>query len=191
MKNARKLKKAARKAKLSKLKRELKKVSKQAEHDREMLKKFVQAAEQDRHEANKRFEEQDEARKQYEEELDNTNRLLTTTVQSTVLPIIAAIVYKEIYRIGFGHQSHNQGGGGDRRVGLLSNNSYFKKFGMNTNEEMEIFARTVSSRTSCWNETMLTLLSGRQPSPVGTLQSILLLATISFVCYLLPAPMYA
>lgn len=83
------------------------------------------------------------------EDLNRSILLLKTTVVSTVLPIIAAVVYKSIYQIGFGYENPDPGFGDNRADRLWLKENEFHRFGMKSIEEMHIFAATVSTEISC------------------------------------------
>lgn len=133
-----KRRKAKRRVERLRMKQEIKELQK-------IVKEICEAAEKIRKDDKRKFREQKIAMKQYEENLNRANLLLETTVRTTLLPIIAAIVYKKIYRIGFTQYPQEHRGGGDRRGGFLSDVQNFEKFGMKSSEEMQIFASTVST----------------------------------------------
>lgn len=104
---------------------------------------------------------------QHEDDLNRANLLHKTTVGSTILPIIAAILYKSIYQIGFGKSYQEQHFGDNRDERLRAKENEFLKFGLLSVEEMRLFADTVSSEisfTSPMLHAKLTWLSGLQRS---------------------------
>lgn len=68
-----------------------------------------------------------------------------TTVQSTVLPIVAGVIGKEIYRTWFARGNQEYPFRDDRGAALLANKKKFARFGMRSELEMEVFAATVST----------------------------------------------
>lgn len=94
------------------------------------------------------LDEQNAVMRQYAVDLHHSNLLHKTTVDSTVLPIITAIMYKVMYRVGFGNQRVEPRTGKNHRSILLSNLDLFARFGFHSREEMEAFANSVSTENS-------------------------------------------
>lgn len=92
-------------------------------------------------EANRR---NDEANRRY----DEANRGHQSVVLTTQLPIVAGIIYKEIFRIGMSRTQTNVSFGDRRQNLLLSRVEQYADFGMHTANEMRKFVATVSSRST-------------------------------------------
>lgn len=148
----RKAKKKRRKAEISalmteikKLKKTVRQMSKDRQQDREAAEQDRQAAEQEQKLVDQRFDEQNSVNRQFAEDLHHSNLLHKTTVDSTVLPIITAIIYKVMYRVGFGNPRVEPRPGKDHKSILLSHLERFARFGLHSEEEMESFANSVSN----------------------------------------------
>lgn len=67
-------------------------------------------------------------------------------VTSTQLPIVAGVVFGEVFRIGMGRVQADIGFVEKRQTGLLSRVAHYADFGMRSEREMRLFASTVSPR---------------------------------------------
>lgn len=140
-------------------KKQEKEITEQAERI-EKLEKKIERLEKTIHKQADRLD-------QHTNDLNRANLLQKTTVDSTVLPIIAAILYKSIYQIGFGKSYQEPHFGDNRDERLRAKENEFRKFGMLSVEEMRLFADTVSSEISCTSPMLhanLICLSGPQLS---------------------------
>lgn len=113
-------------------------MSKDCQRDRE-------AAEQERKLVDQKFDEQKALIRKFAEDLHQSNLLHKTAVDSTVLPIITAIIYKVMYRVGFGNPRVEPRPGKDHKSILLSHLERFATFGLHSEEKMESFANSVSN----------------------------------------------
>lgn len=78
------------------------------------------------------------------EHIDQSNRRHQSIVLTTQLPIVAAIVYKEIFRIGMGRAQPRVSFAGRGQCLLSSRVKQYADFGMHTEDEMRQVVATVS-----------------------------------------------
>lgn len=79
------------------------------------------------------------------EHIDRSDHRYESLVLTTQLPIVAAIVYKEIFRIGMSRAQTNVSFVDRPQNPLLSRVEHYADFGMHTEDEMWQFVATVSS----------------------------------------------
>lgn len=93
------------------------------------------------------MQQQEDLINQYAEDLNRSNLLNKTTVESTVLPLIAAIRYQTIYRKAIGQHQQEPCPGANHRAILLARESRFADFGMEWVAKMRTIAHTMSAET--------------------------------------------
>lgn len=147
-KQRREAEKSEMKKKMKKLEKTVRKMSRDASRNSEVVEQRFEAIEQDCQMGDQRFKKQNALMHQYAEDLQHSNLLLKTIVDSTVLPVIAGIIYKVMYRVGFGNHRIEPCPGKDHRSILLSYLEWFARFGFHSREEMETFANLVNIEIS-------------------------------------------
>lgn len=92
------------------MRKQIKKLEEQNKKLEKTVEQIFRAVVENRQMVEQKLEEQNAVMRKYEEDLNRSNLLHQTTVQSTVLPVVAA-VYKTISKIGFGNHRWNHAPG--------------------------------------------------------------------------------